>query len=154
MTTKTIDLEPTWKSIYNAVRHGNLPPEELHKAVVVADVVRQAQKRGETITFHPDGTTTTSTQNIFFYTTIYCICFAIVMTNPLVSLQNKDEKNYLLLDENRTAMRYVCVGLFSKPILSYSLTNLKLFLRIVYFELRYPYPFRDWNYYRVTTIVA
>jgi hypothetical protein len=62
MTTKTIDLEPTWKSIYNAVRHGNLPPEELHKAVVVADVVRQAQKRGETITFHPDGTTTTSTR--------------------------------------------------------------------------------------------
>jgi hypothetical protein len=52
---KIIDLEPTWGVILNLVKTGTLDAEELRKAVKVADLVRQAQKHHETLTFYPNG---------------------------------------------------------------------------------------------------
>lgn len=50
----SIDIEPTWCALLNvAKRCGN--PEILEGACKVADLVRQAQKRGESVTIRPDG---------------------------------------------------------------------------------------------------
>lgn len=54
----SIDLEPTWAQLLNMAKREVIPVEELEKACILADTVRQAQKRGESITIYPDGRVT------------------------------------------------------------------------------------------------
>lgn len=51
----TIDLEPSWNSVYNMVRRELVGVEELHKLVVLGDMVRSAQKQGKSVVIFPDG---------------------------------------------------------------------------------------------------
>jgi hypothetical protein len=44
----TLDIEPTWEALCNLAQGGALPPEELMPACKIADIVRQAQKKGAT----------------------------------------------------------------------------------------------------------
>lgn len=50
----TIDCEPRWTDLWRLACSGHIPVEELEKACVLADTVRQAQKNGESITINPD----------------------------------------------------------------------------------------------------
>ncbi|MFC1755464.1 hypothetical protein ACFL96_19085 [Thermoproteota archaeon] len=60
MTEHTIDIEPTWVSVINMIFSGHADvksmKEDLLSIAKVADIVRQAQKKGKTIKFNPDGT--------------------------------------------------------------------------------------------------
>lgn len=49
MTKHTIDCEPTWEAILDLAKHGSNPAliEELRPACKIADMVRQAQKKGK-----------------------------------------------------------------------------------------------------------
>lgn len=49
-----LDIEPTWMQILGMVEKEVVPVRELEMACVLADRVRQAQKKGESITIHPD----------------------------------------------------------------------------------------------------
>ena len=62
----TIDIEPTWEELCNAAQSGALQPKELMKACVIADIVRQAQKRGDksvTFIFNDGGSILVQTTN-------------------------------------------------------------------------------------------
>lgn len=50
-------MEPKWVDLLKKVTPGNLESSkpELKKAMVITDKVRQAQKKGRTIIFFPDG---------------------------------------------------------------------------------------------------
>ena len=50
--TEYIDVEPTWEKLCDLVEMGALDPKELRPACAIADLVRQAQKKGaKSITF-------------------------------------------------------------------------------------------------------
>lgn len=56
--TYTIDIEPKWIDILKIIpktKETRGIIEELEKPCKIADIVRQAQKRGESVTFHKDG---------------------------------------------------------------------------------------------------
>jgi hypothetical protein len=60
MTTTYIDIEPTWQELCAISEKGCLPPIELMGACNIADIVRQAQKKGAvsvTFTFDANGDT-------------------------------------------------------------------------------------------------
>lgn len=60
MATEIIDIEPTWESICNMVSRGFAKADVLMPACKIADVIRQAQKKGVKrliITFGDDSVT-------------------------------------------------------------------------------------------------
>jgi len=60
MAEHTIDIEPTWETLCNLAHGGALDAKELMPACKVADMVRQAQKKGKkgiTFTFTKEGKT-------------------------------------------------------------------------------------------------
>ena len=64
-TIKTLDLEPLWIDLVKMwqnmgvkVQNDKVYPE-LQKMAIIADTIRQAQKKGETVTITPDGVITT-----------------------------------------------------------------------------------------------
>jgi len=57
MIEHQIDCEPKWIDIVRLTREDNLETlrPELEKMAKLADIVRQAQKKGKILTLHPDG---------------------------------------------------------------------------------------------------
>lgn len=46
MKRKFIDIEPTWGQLLNVVERGGMKPEALRPACILADEIRQVQKKG------------------------------------------------------------------------------------------------------------
>ena len=52
MKKMTINIEPTWEQLCKMAEIDRLPPQELMPACKIADIVRQAQKKGKkSVTF-------------------------------------------------------------------------------------------------------